>query len=191
MIERSCCRLLGGLHVLSGRLTEAEHGRFLRPLLLVTRALAVRRAALRGRSTTCRMATWIPEMVELLKAVDRSPSPPGNINCATYLAAVDNISKVCAAQETAVDRLASGGWWPAWCPPPALSAPALTPGTTRSSPSRWRGGNSRVTLRTLSTRSRSGCSRPGSTRGRPRCASSWRTSSSRRSTDRRNAATAP
>lgn len=47
------------------------------------------------------MATWIPEMVELLKAVDRSPSPPGNINCATYLAAVDNISKVCAAaQET-------------------------------------------------------------------------------------------
>jgi len=33
-------------------------------------------------------------MVELLKAVDRSPSPPGNINCATYLAAVDNISKV-------------------------------------------------------------------------------------------------
>ena len=40
------------------------------------------------------MATWIPEMIELLQAVDRKDSPPGNINCATYLAAMDNISKV-------------------------------------------------------------------------------------------------
>ena len=54
-----------------------------------------------GPAVAVDMATWIPEMVELLKAVDRSPTPPGNINCATYLAAVDNISKVCAAaQET-------------------------------------------------------------------------------------------
>ena len=43
-------------------------------------------------------ASWIPEMLELVKAVERSPSPPGNINCATYLAAVDNISKVYAAR---------------------------------------------------------------------------------------------
>ena len=51
------------------------------------------------------MATWIPEMVDLLKAVDRSPTPPGNVNCATYLAAVDNISKVCAAAQETVALL--------------------------------------------------------------------------------------
>ena len=52
--------------------------------------------ALRGAAPP--MASWIPEMLELVKAVERSPSPPGNINCATYLAAVDNISKVYAAR---------------------------------------------------------------------------------------------
>ena len=51
-------------------------------------------------------ASWIPEMLELVKAVERSPSPPGNINCATYLAAVDNISKVYAAH-----REARPSWW--------------------------------------------------------------------------------
>ena len=40
------------------------------------------------------MTTWIPEQLELLKAIDRQDTPKGNINCATYLAMVDNISKV-------------------------------------------------------------------------------------------------
>ena len=57
-------------------------------------------------------ASWIPEMLELVKAVERSPSPPGNINCATYLAAVDNISKVYAAHtQEAWPSYGSPGWW--------------------------------------------------------------------------------